>query len=578
MDFSWHLDCPNALAGQNVLAVSGVGYAAYLWVGLLLLKAGSLQMNVQSLQSERDRVLALFDASSPASQYLNLQISKISDAFLHGDAVTSAVSSSVVRQRVRDTQMPEIAMFAPEYVDYIQSEIVAHSVNVACPRFIGHMTSALPAVVQDMSRLMTALNQNTVKLETAKSLTYLERQVLATMHRLVFGFSSDFYDQHVQNADSTLGMITSGGTVANIAALWCARNKALPPTSQFPGVEACGLPSALRDYGFSDAVVVGSSLMHYSLDKAVGVLGLGTESLIKIETDDRHHINLNALEAALSACKRRKQLIIAVVGIAGTTDSGAIDPLPEVAQIAHSYGAHFHVDAAWGGAALFSREYARRLEGIEQADSVTLDGHKQLYLPMGLGMLLLRDPQIALHIQKQARYIVRPGSYDLGRRSLEGSRPGMVLLLHAMLNLIGRRGYEVLIDEGIRKTHYLVRSIQARPEFELLIHPDMNIVTYRYLPSEYRSRDALEHLSDEDQQLISKTNQSLQRVQRRAGRTFVSRTTIDRGYHGRTVSVVALRAVLANPLTTEADIDAVLDDQVELGKAFEVDERTASVA
>jgi glutamate decarboxylase len=147
-----------------------------------------------------------------------------------------------------------------------------------------------------------------------------------------------------------------------------------------------------------------------------------------------------------------------------------------------------------------------------------------------------------------------------------------------MLNLIGRRGYEVLIDEGIRKAQYLVRCIQARPEFELLVSPDMNIVTYRYLPSQYRSRHPLEHLSDEDQRLISQTNESLQRVQRRAGRTFVSRTTIDRGYHGRTVSLVALRAVLANPLTTEADIKAVLDDQVDLGKTFEVNERTASVA
>jgi glutamate decarboxylase len=180
--------------------------------------------------------------------------------------------------------------------------------------------------------------------------------------------------------------------------------------------------------------------------------------------------------------------------------------------------------------------------------------------------------------QKQARYVLRPGLFGLGRRSLEGSRLGMVLLLHAMLNLIGRRGDEVLIDEGIRKARYRVGCIQARPEFELLINPDMNIVTYRYLPSEYRSPHALEHLSDGDQRLISQTTESLQRVQRRAAPTFVSRTSIDRGYHGRTVSVVALRAVLANPLTTDTDIDAVPDDQVELGKTFEVNKRTASVA
>jgi putative pyridoxal-dependent aspartate 1-decarboxylase len=453
-----------------------------------------------------------------------------------------------------------------KYLDYLEKNIVSHSVNVACPRYIGHMTSALPAFISEMGRLMLTLNQNTVKLETAKSLTYVERQVLSILHRFIYHFEDKFYEQHVQSAASTLGMITSGGTVANATALWCARNKALPPDHGFAGVELEGLPAALQHHGYSNAVVLGSSLMHYSLEKSAGLLGLGTRSLIRIPVNHRNQVDLNKLRQALSECSRRGYLIVALVGIAGTTDSGSIDPLREIADLAKEYGTHFHVDAAWGGALLFSRKHASKLAGIECADSVTIDGHKQFYLPMGIGTVLLRDPYLAGQIEKKARYIVRPGSFDLGRRSLEGSRPGMVLLLHAALHLIGRRGYEILIDEGIGRAEYLARAIAARPEFELLVQPAMNIVVYRYLPRQYRTRRVSRNLSEQDQAVINEVNVSLQREQRRAGATFVSRTSLDWTMHGHTVPLVALRAVLANPLTTQRDIDAVLEDQIRLAE------------
>jgi putative pyridoxal-dependent aspartate 1-decarboxylase len=524
--------------------------------------------------SNIEHVLSLFDLKSVDGRTFGKQVSEIADTFLQSGRVTSAGSSALVRDKLLDTSMPEEPVSPGAYLDYIEHGVVSHATNVACPRFVGHMTSALPLFIQHVGRLMLAMNQNTVKLETSKSLTYLERQVLAIMHRFVFRFEHKVYDEHVQNSASTLGMITSGGTVANVNALWCARNRALGPERDFAGVEAEGLAAALKHYGFSGAVVVGSSLMHYSLEKAVGLLGLGTRSLRRVQVNHRNQVDLKSLKDVLDECKRRKQLIVALIGVAGTTDSGAIDPLPEMADIANEYGIHFHVDAAWGGAMLFSREHGSKLAGIERSDSVTFDGHKQLYLPMGIGMVLFRDPKIAAHIEKQAHYIVRPGSFDLGRRSLEGSRPGMVLLLHAALNLIGRRGYEALIDEGIRKAQYLVRALTARAEFQVLVQPQMNIVLYRYLPRPYRSDGASHNLSENDQLLINDLNEALQRRQRRAGLTFVSRTTLDCTCHGHTIPLVALRAVLANPLTTEEDIEAVLDDQIRLAECLELEKHS----
>jgi glutamate decarboxylase len=528
--------------------------------------------------SNIDQVLSLFDLRSVDDRAFGKRVSEIAYAFLQSGRVTSAGSSNLVREQLLDTSMPEDPVSLEAYLGYIERDVVSHATNVACPRFVGHMTSALPLFTQHVGRLMLAMNQNTVKLETSRSLTYLERQVLAIMHRFVYRFEDKFYDEHVQNSTSTLGMVTSGGTVANVNALWCARNRVLGPERDFAGVEAEGLAAALKHYGYSGAVVVGSSLMHYSLEKAVGLLGLGTRSLKRVQVNHRNQVDLKALKDVLEECKRRKQLIVALIGVAGTTDSGAIDPLSEMADIANEYGTPFHVDAAWGGAMLFSREHGPKLAGIERADSVTFDGHKQLYLPMGIGMVLLRDPKIAAHIEKQAHYIVRPGSFDLGRRSLEGSRPGMVLLLHAALNLIGRRGYETLIDEGIRKAQYLVRAVTARPEFEILVQPQMNIVLYRYLPRQYRSDGALHKLSEHDQVVINELNEALQRRQRRAGLTFVSRTTLDCICDGRMVPFVALRAVLANPLTTEEDIDAVLDEQIRLAECLELENRSINNA
>src|SRR5205085_1885057 len=109
------------------------------------------------------------------------------------------------------------------------------------PRFIGHMTSALPAFVGPLGRLITALNQNVVKLETSDALAFQERHAIAILHRLVYGREQAFYDAHVQNAESTLGTIVSGGTLGNISAIWCARNRRLGPREGFAGIHQTGM-------------------------------------------------------------------------------------------------------------------------------------------------------------------------------------------------------------------------------------------------------------------------------------------------------------------------------------------------
>jgi glutamate decarboxylase len=492
------------------------------------------------------------------------RVSEMIRDFFSATDFSSSVEFKSLLERFLDSRMPAEPCDIADYLDRLSHDVVTHSTRTSSPRFIGHMTSALPYFMRSLGRLMAALNQNVVKLETSKAFSPFERQALAMIHRLIFNNTDDFYDEHVQKKESTLGIITSGGTLANITAMWCARNHTLAPRGSFAGVEREGLAAALDFYGKRAGVIIGSGSMHYSFDKAADVLGIGGQNLIKVATDRHHRLDIAALREAVEECRLRKQHIIAIVGVAGTTETGTVDPLTEIAEVAREAGTHFHVDAAWGGPLLFSRRYKQQLAGIEQADSVTIDGHKQLYLPMGIGMCILRNPQLAKSIEKQARYIARVDSFDLGKRALEGSRPSTALYLHAALHIIGHSGYEILLDEGIRKTRHLADEILSRPEFELLLEPTINILVYRYLPETYRHRAATGGLSDSDNQAIDDFNVLLQKLQRRAGRSFVSRTVINYTRGGRDKRVVALRTVIANPLTTESHINEVLLDQLEI--------------
>ncbi|MEH2023709.1 pyridoxal-dependent aspartate 1-decarboxylase PanP [Nostoc sp.] len=530
--------------------------------------------NQQVLDDDiEEKVMQMFASSSQGisiEEEIDQLMDSYSQDFLSTSDANTRIDLNSLLESFSDSQIPVEPVKVETYLKSLGNNVVAHSIHTSSPGFIGHMTSALPSFVRPLAKLMTAMNQNAVKIETAKSLSFCERESLAMLHRQIYNFPDNFYTQHIQNNLSTLGILVSGGTVANITALWCARNASLKPKDEFLGIEKEGLAAALDFYGYNGAVIIGSELMHFSFDKAADLMGIGTQSLIRIPTDNNNRVNIQALHETVKECRAQNLLIIAIVGVAGTTDSGGVDSLFEIAEIAQEANVHFHVDAAWGGPLIFSEQHRHKLAGIERADSVTIDGHKQLYLPMGIGMLFLRDPYIATAIEKQASYTMRKGSFDLGKRALEGSRPGMALFLHAGLNLLGLKGYEFLIDEGIRKTQYMAARICSMPEFELLAKPDTNLLLYRYIPEQLRKLVVNKQLTKSDNQLINNFNECLQKTQRKIGHTFISRTTKSNTNLGQEIPVIALRAVIANPLTKEEDIDEVLNEQIQIAAKISI--------
>ena len=420
------------------------------------------------------------------------------------------------------------------------------------------MTSALPDFVSPLSHIISTLNQNVVKLETSQSFSFLERQSLAMLHRLIYEKSDAFYDEHIHKPKSTLGMLVSGGTLANISALWCARNHALGAGSALKSVSQVGLSTALYEHGYKKAILVGSPLMHYSLRKAADLLGLGEDGLVKCPVDSQQKMDVQELRRILDDAEKNQILIVAIVAIAGATETGTVDPLNDIAKCASEYGIHMHVDAAWGGPLLFSKAHKGLLGGIEKADSVTFDGHKQLYLPMGIGMTLYKDPNKASTIEKNSRYIIRKGSLDLGRRSLEGSRPSMALYLHAGLHIFGAAGYENLIDESIKRTTLFAKLIEIDPDFEVVTNPQMNILTYRF-------NDQMDQvLTKSSNERLNDINQHIHQHQWQAGKSLISRTTLYFKIQGELKPHTVLRSILANPNTTETDLKAILKEQKQI--------------
>ncbi|WP_298035897.1 pyridoxal-dependent aspartate 1-decarboxylase PanP [uncultured Desulfuromonas sp.] len=458
--------------------------------------------------------------------------------------------------------IPEEPTYVSEYTEFVKEKLVAQSVHTAAPGFIGHMTSALPYFMLPLSRIMTALNQNLVKVETSKAFTPMERQVLAMLHHLVYRGDDAFYGEWIHDSRHALGAFCSGGTIANVTALWVARNRLFAPDGQFRGIAQEGLARSLKHLDCDGIAVLTSRRGHYSLGKAADLLGIGRDNLVLIETDQNNRIDLNHLRQECRRLQDENIRPLALVGIAGTTETGNVDPLEAMADLAGEIGCHFHVDAAWGGPTLFSDRFRHLLGGIARADSVTLDAHKQLYVPMGAGMVVFKDPTALSAIEHHAAYILRHGSKDLGSHTLEGSRPGKAMLVHAGLSIMGRKGYELLIDMGIEKARTFAGMVRQHPDFELTSDPELNILTYRYCPAAVQQ--GLAHATVKQScrinAVLDEVNQLLQKYQREAGKTFVSRTRLRANAYGSKV-ITVLRVVLANPLTTDEILSEVLAEQ-----------------
>ncbi|MBF0349991.1 MAG: aminotransferase class V-fold PLP-dependent enzyme [SAR324 cluster bacterium] len=464
----------------------------------------------------------------------------------------------------RDIHIPSLGSEIEQVFEECRKTILENSVRVNNPRYIGHMTTAIPwfSVVVDI--LITSINQNQVKIETALASSYVERQTLGWLHHMIYSFPDKFYEETIQLHTIALGNITNGGTMGNLTGLAVARE------IKFPGIREKGVYEIIQQSGYKGVVVLASQRVHYSLKKSIGILGFGEASVITIPVDSHNHIRLDLLEQKIKELREQNIAILALIGIAGTTETGNIDPLKEMGAIAQRENIWFHVDAAWGGALLLSNDLKNRLSGIEMADSVVIDGHKLFYLPLAHGAVLFKNKQSLNTLRHNANYIIRKGSVDLGRTSLEGSRRFNALKLWFSLKILGQDGYNVLLKKSLRLTDLMKHLIDESPDFERTSEPEICILTYRYVPIQWREqiKDSLKRKDQKSLLVLNNKlndlNVELQKRQREAGQSFVSRTRLESA--GYAHEIVVLRCVLTNLLTRSQFLKEILEEQRSIGQ------------
>merc|ERR1719454_1640278 len=184
-------------------------------------------------------------------------INDVCQEYVEADHVTTeGVTEEDIADRFLNADIPVDPVSVTDYVEDLVERVVVDGVHTSCPQMIGHMTTALPTHIPLLAKLVAAMNQNVVKTETAKTTTFLERETLAQLHKLLFGLPDAFYELHAQNPASMLALFTSGGTLANTSALWVARNQSLPASEDgsFKGVEHDGLIAAMNHHGYKDAI------------------------------------------------------------------------------------------------------------------------------------------------------------------------------------------------------------------------------------------------------------------------------------------------------------------------------------
>jgi aromatic-L-amino-acid decarboxylase len=328
------------------------------------------------------------------------------------------------------------------------------------------------------------------------------------------------------------GAFTSGGTVSNMTALAAARERALPGTRR----------GGVRD---AKATLYCSEEGHYSVQRAAEILGIGEDGLRRIGLDRERRLEPEALADALDADLAAGATPVAVVATAGTTLTGAVDPIDAIADVCEARGVWLHVDGAYGLPAATTPSAGHLFAGLERADSVTLDAHKWLYVPKACGVLLVRrraDLSEALAHEEDYIPHERPDAHMVDI-TLEYSRPFRALKLWLAFRAHGADAFRAAVERNLRQARLLYELVGQRPELERLCGPpQLSIVPFRHVAAD---GDLDEH------------NARLVRALQEDGRVWVAPAVVD--------DKVCLRPCIANFRTSDDDVQALVSLACELG-------------
>jgi aromatic-L-amino-acid decarboxylase len=430
------------------------------------------------------------------------------------------------RQALMNMPLPSAPVPGEEILRLLAEQILPHAMGNGHPRFFGWVNSppAMMAVIAEL--LAAAMNPSCAGGDHAA--IYLEHCVIRWLMQLL-GLP----------LEGSAGLLVSGGSAASLTALAAARQRALGQLGVDVRTQGVGANARLRLYA--------STQVHGCVQKSIELLGLGADCIRWIGVDEDFRISLHDLREAIREDREQGWHPFCVAANAGSVQTGAIDPLNELAEIASEAQLWLHVDGAYGAAAMLDPDSWGLFAGIERADSIALDPHKWLSVPVDCGCVLVRDGALLRNTFSLVPSYVRtePGK-GIGNLpwfseyGFEQTRGFRALKLWVTLAHAGSSGLARQIARQIGLARYLERRIEATPGFELRSQGKLSIVCFRYLPREFAG----------DEQALDRLNKEIMERVQSDGAAFLTNTTLA----GRFV----LRACILHYGTTERDIDALL--------------------
>src|SRR5882724_1585298 len=403
--------------------------------------------------------------------------------------------------------------------------IVPFSRQNAHPRMFGYVQSPGTPIAAFADLFASILNANLTIWRSAPAPVELERLTIDWI-RQILGF----------NAEAG-GLFVSGGSMANLAAIAAARQA--------------------KDYSSGRLRIYASSETHFSIAKAAALLGIGRENVRHVPVDDHFRIRVDDLVAKITADLEAGYVPFCVVANAGTVNTGAVDPLAEIREIADRFKLWMHVDGSYGAFAVLAESARELFAGIERADSVALDPHKWLYLPVDVGCVIYRDPEIArpafAHEAEYTRIIGEEADeafafWDYGP---ELSRRFRALKVWMLLKGVGVSALSEAIENNLACARHLESMVRASDDFEMAAPVELSIFCFRHMPVQLRN---------ESPKTIDAFNERLLVALQRDGSSYLSNATLG----GR----FALRGCVLNYRTTLRDMEILLDDLRRVAKSL----------
>ncbi|MFF9483448.1 lysine decarboxylase DesA [Streptomyces sp. NPDC014676] len=399
-------------------------------------------------------------------------------------------------------------------LDELEDVYLRDAVYFHHPRYLAHLNCpvVIPAVLGEA--VLSAVNSSLDTWDQSAGGTLIERKLIDwTTGRIGLGPAAD-------------GVFTSGGTQSNLQALLLAREEA-------------------KTDDLAKLRIFASEVSHFSVKKSAKLLGLGPDAVVSVPVDHDKRMRTVALARELERCAEAGLVPMAVVATAGTTDFGSIDPLPEIAGLCAQYGVWMHVDAAYGCGLLASLKHRDRIDGIEHADSVTVDYHKSFFQPVSSSAVLVRDAATLRHATYHAEYLnprrmVQERIPNQVDKSLQTTRRFDALKLWMTLRVMGADGIGQLFDEVCDLAAEGWRLLAADPRFDVVVEPSLSTLVFRFVPAAVT-----------DPAEIDRANLYARKALFASGDAVVAGTKVGGRHY--------LKFTLLNPETTTSDIAAVLD-------------------